>query len=86
MDHGSTKRIQDYVRQWPFLHDAAMHMARYGYLFYFLFGIVQWMRPGTYAEKTKRQRALLEAILWHTGISIPLFPIRIIRLFPVITL
>ena len=62
MDHGSTKRIQDYVRQWPFLHDAAMHMARYGYLFYFLFGIVQWMRPGTYAEKTKRQRALLEAI------------------------
>ena len=62
MNDSITKYIYAYVRRRPALCAASVYMARYGYWLYLLFGIVEWLRPGTDEKKRKARMALLEAI------------------------
>ena len=62
MNDSITKYIYAYVRRRPALCAASVYMARYGYWLYLLFGIVEWLRPGTDEIKRKARMALLEAI------------------------
>lgn len=63
MDRWFVQRLQAWIEKHAFGHTAAVFLARSGYLVYILFGLLQWLRPGSPGEQLHRRRSLMEALL-----------------------